>query len=211
MSSSLRLVAAATALLCLPWSSARAENRTAIQITAVRASNNGRGFDSRLASLKTELKQLRFRNYRLVKTETRELHGNGGQCAMVLPGGRFLNITTREHTPNHLRLHILLNEDNRPVVNTFVKLEHGSVVMMGGPRDDNGTLVITIASRPMGRQTGSDRSKSRGKGAATASRSGSNAAMPSMGLVPDSPSGSTQSAKPAKPAKSGKPATAPQP
>ena len=122
--------------------------RTTIQITAVRATNEGRVFDARLASLKNVLKQLRLRSYYLVSTETSVLHGNGGQLGMELPNGRYLHITTREHTPDHLRLHILLNEDNHPVVNTYVKLELGSVVLMGGPRDENGTLVITIGSRP---------------------------------------------------------------
>ncbi|MFN2426313.1 MAG: hypothetical protein ABR587_07685 [Candidatus Binatia bacterium] len=148
MRSGLRLAATAAFLVSLVSTSAAAENRTTIQITAVRASNNGRVFDSRLSSLKTELKQLRFRSYNLVSSETRVLHGNGGQCGIELPNGRYLHVTTREHTPNHLRLHILLNQDNRPVVNTYVKLELGSVVLMGGPRDENGTLVITIGSRP---------------------------------------------------------------
>ena len=67
---------------------------------------------------------------------------------MELPHGRYLHITTREHTPNHVRLHILLNEDNKPVVNTYVKLELGSVVLLGGPRDEDGTLIITMRSRP---------------------------------------------------------------
>lgn len=150
MRNRLRLVAAAAFLASLAPAVAAAENqnRTTIQIATVLASNDGRNFDSRLSSLKSELKQLRFRSYNLVSSETRVLQGNGGQCGIELPNGRYLHITTREHTPDHLRLHILLNEDNRPVVNTYVKLELGSVVLLGGPRDQNGTLVITIGSRP---------------------------------------------------------------
>jgi hypothetical protein len=149
MNARLRLAATAAFLTTsLVSTSALAENRTTIQIATVLASNDGRTFDPRLASLKTELRQLRFRSYKLVSTETRVLHGNGGQSGIELPHGRYLHITTREHTPDHLRLHILLNEDNRPVVNTYVKLEMGSVVLLGGPRDQDGTLVITIGSRP---------------------------------------------------------------
>ena len=148
MRSRLRLVATAAFLASLVSSAAWAENRTTIQITAVRASNEGRTFDPRLTSLKSELKQLRMRSYSMVNTETRVLHGNGGQFGMELPNGRYLHVTTREHTPDHLRLHILLNEDNRPVLNTYVKLELGSVLVVGGPRDESGTLVITIGSRP---------------------------------------------------------------
>ncbi len=141
-------LAVAAVVLASFVTQASAENRTTIQIQAVLASNEGRTFDARLASLKSELKQLRFRSYNLVSAETRVLHGNGGQSGLELPGGRYLHVTTREHTPNHVRLHILLNEDNHPVVNTYVKLELGSVVLLGGPRDENGTLVITLGSRP---------------------------------------------------------------
>jgi hypothetical protein len=144
----LRLAATAAFLTSLVSTPALAENRTTIQIATVLASNDGRVFDSRLASLKNELRQLRFKSYRLLSSETRVLYGNGGQSGMELPHGRYLHITTREHTPDHLRLHILLNEDNHPVVNTYVKLELGSVVLLGGPRDQDGTLVITIGSRP---------------------------------------------------------------
>ena len=142
------LAVAAAVLVSFAAQAASAENRTTVQIQTVLASNEGRTFDARLASLKPELKQLRFKSYNLVTTETRVLHGNGGQSGMELPGGRYLHITTREHTPSHVRLHILLNEDNRPVVNTYVKLQMGSVVLLGGPRDEHGTLVITLGSRP---------------------------------------------------------------
>lgn len=155
----LRLVATAAFLASLVPTAASAENRTTIQIATVLASNDGRMFDSRLSNLKNELRQLRFRSYRLVSSESRVLHGNGGQSGMELPHGRYLHITTREHTPSHLRLHILLNEDNHPVVNTYVKLELGSVVLLGGPRDQDGTLVITIGSRPYREEDDQDEPK----------------------------------------------------
>jgi hypothetical protein len=142
------LAVAAVVLVGLAASTASAENRTTIQVQTVLASNEGRGFDARLVNVKQELRRLRFKSYNLMSSETRVLHGNGGQSGAELPNGRYLHITTREHTPSHVRLHILLNEDNRPVVNTYVKLEMGSVVLLGGPRDEDGTLVITLGSRP---------------------------------------------------------------
>lgn len=154
MRASLRLAAAAALVASLGSSSAQAENenRTTIQVSTVLASNKDRTFDARLAGLKTELRQLRFKSYTLVRQENRVVFGNGGQAGMDLPHGRYLHITTREHTPDHLRLHILLNEDNRPVVNTYVKLEMGNVLVIGGPRDEDGTLVIAIGSRPFREQ-----------------------------------------------------------
>jgi hypothetical protein len=198
MKRGLRLAATAAFLTSIVSTHASAENRTTIQIATVLASNDSRVFDSRLASLKSELKQLRFKSYKLVNSETRVLRGNGGQSGMELPHGRYLHITTREHTPDHLRLHILLNEENRPVVNTYVKLELGSVVLLGGPRDSDGTLVITIGSRPYRDDDGDDEPKK----PASAERPGNppvspNAARDLPPIPPPSPSPAVSASSPA--------------
>ena len=126
-----------------------AQERTAVEIATVLASNDAHGFDVRLEALRNELRQLRFRSYQLVSSSTRVLEGNEAQAGIELPGGRYLHIITREHTPDHLRLHLLLNEENHPVLNTYVTLEMGSLVLIGGPRDQAGTLVITLGARPV--------------------------------------------------------------
>src|SRR5205085_5681694 len=189
--------ATAAFLTSLVSTPALAENRTTIQIAKVLASNDGRVFDSRLASLKNELRQLRFKSYKLVSSETRVLRGNGGQSGMELPHGRYLHITTREHTPDHLRLHILLNEDNKPVVNTYVKLELGSVVLLGGPRDPDGTLVITIGSRPYrGEDEGDDEAPKKSAESETPTLS-PNAARDLPPIPPPSPAPAMSASSPA--------------
>lgn len=157
MRSRLRSAAFAALAATFTTGSAHAENHTTVQVTAVMASYQGRSFDRRLSSLRSELRALPFRSYSYLDSATRELHGNGEEIGIELPHGRFLYLSTREHTAGHLRLHILLNEDNRPVVNTFVKLELGSVVLLGGPRDSEGTLFLAIGSSP-GKDSVSDNS-----------------------------------------------------
>jgi len=151
MIGSLRMVTAAAIAVSLASGSALAEPRTTINISAVMASNagSGRSFDARLSDLREELRPLRFKSYRLVSSQSRTLRGSGDQCGMELPNGRYLSITTREHTRDHLRIHILLNENNRPVINTDVKIEPASVVLIGGPRDEHGTLIITIGTKAL--------------------------------------------------------------
>ena len=157
MRSRLRFAAFAALTATLTSGSAHAENHTTVQVTAVMASYQGRSFDRRLSDLRSELRGLPFRSYTYLDSATRELHGNDEEIGIELPHGRYLYLSTREHTANHLRLHILLNEDNRPVVNTFVKLELGSVVLLGGPRDNDGTLFLAIGSSP-GKNPTSDNS-----------------------------------------------------
>lgn len=148
MRARLRFAAFAALAATLTSGSAHAENHTTVEVTAVLASYQGRSFDRRLSSLRREFRGLPFRSYTYLDSATRELHGNGEEIGIDLPHGRFLYLSTREHTSGHLKLHILLNEDNRPVVNTFVKLELGSVVLLGGPRDSEGTLFLAIGSSP---------------------------------------------------------------
>jgi hypothetical protein len=141
--------ALASTVVCsmLAASTALADEDIVIQISTVLASNSTtqRAFDPRLEPLRPELKRLRFRSYRLVRSEARAV-GLDEDCAMELPGGRYLHITTREHDADSIRLNILLNENNRPILNTDVQLDHDSVVLLGGPHDEDGTLLISIGS-----------------------------------------------------------------
>lgn len=195
-----RIVTATAFAVCVAAGSAAAEPKTTINISAVMASNSGpgRSFDARLNDLRDELKPLRFKNYRLVSSQSRTLRGSGDQCGLELPNGRYLNITTREHTRDHLRIHILLNENNRPVINTDVKIEPASVVLIGGPRDEHGTLIITIGTKAL-----AEGPRSSGKRDATAQGGASRRGQPARpaGTAPAAahPSGDAPSCRPQAP------------
>lgn len=114
-----------------------------ITISTILATDEASGWDERLDQVRKELRPLKFRSYRLLGAETRSVD-SGDLCGIELPGGRYLQVTTEEHLADHLRMHILLNERNRPLINTDVNLDTDSVVLLGGPRDETGTLIITI-------------------------------------------------------------------
>jgi hypothetical protein len=116
-----------------------------IRISTVLASNSGRNWDERLEPIRKQLRRLRFKSYHLMGTQTRSVR-SGDECGIELPNDRFLHVTTEEITSRYLRLHILLNENNRPIINTDVKLNPSSVVLLGGPQDSAGTLIISIAA-----------------------------------------------------------------
>ncbi len=145
MSPSVAYTAAVLMLASLSPTPVGAEHTVTVSISTVVASNDRRSFDPRLEHIRSELKPLRFKNYRMLGQESRDLTG-GDQCGIELPGGRYLHITTKENTAEYLRMNILLNEGNRPIINTDVKLDHDSVVVLGGPKDERGTLLITIGT-----------------------------------------------------------------
>ena len=136
---------------------ATAEDQVALRIDTVLASNSNRRFDPRLDHMIRELKPLRFKGYRLLGHHTQGID-TGDECGIELPGQRYLHITTRENTAQHVKLNILINEGNRPIVNTDVLVDHGSVVLLGGPKDADGTLLIAIETAgPAQRDAAADR------------------------------------------------------
>jgi hypothetical protein len=147
MISAARVAMAAALAATFATGASGGEPRTLITISTVLASNQTRSFDPKLEDLRSELRSLRFKSYRLVDSEQRLIKGTGDQCGIQLPHDRYLHITTRDHTGDHLRMHVLLNESNRPLINTDIKLEPGSVVLLGGPRSREGTLIITIGAK----------------------------------------------------------------
>ena len=147
MISAARVAMAAALAATFATGASGGEPRTIITISTVLASNQSRSFDPKLTDLRSELRSLRFKSYKLVDSEQRLVRGTGDQCGIPLPHDRYLHITTRDHTADHLRMHVLLNESNRPLINTDIKLEPGSVVLLGGPRSREGTLIITIGAK----------------------------------------------------------------
>ncbi len=122
---------------------AQSAQRVALRVSMVMASNESRYFDPRLKDLRAQLKPLPFKNYRLLGVETRDL-STWAQCGFRIPGGRYLHVTTQERTADHIKMRVLLNEHNRPLLNADVKLDHDSVIVLGGPQEEEGTLIITI-------------------------------------------------------------------
>jgi len=63
---------------------------------------------------------------------------------MQLGGNGYLQITTTETTPSYLKLRMLLNRRNRPVVNADLKLNRNAGIILTSSRVEGGTLVLSI-------------------------------------------------------------------
>jgi hypothetical protein len=140
-------VALGVVLLDGPAREAAAGGSDTLEIVMVLAAKGERRIDPRLHWMRRELRTLPFKNYRLVETQSQRLH-SGGQCGVELPGGGFLQIINTESTPEHLNMRVLVNQRNRPLVNTVLKLDRGAGVMFAGPKGEKGTLLIRISSPP---------------------------------------------------------------
>lgn len=126
---------------------AEAESGCEIRIGAVVASNSGRLFDPRLASLKPQFDSLfPYSSYRLLTNEKRHVQW-GSRAGFDLPGGRYLLVIPREYKEGRVSLKIVLIDGSRALVDTVLALRDEGTFLVGGPRDKQGVLIIAIGAR----------------------------------------------------------------
>jgi hypothetical protein len=115
-----------------------------IQISAVLATREPRELDARLAPmLQRELRPLPFKGYTLLGVQACRLEA-GDQCAMEIPGGGYLHVTSTECTSRYLKIRLLLNQQNQPLLNADIKLNRNAGILLKSPRTDLGTIILSI-------------------------------------------------------------------
>ena len=117
-----------------------------VHVIAVQASKEPIGLDPRLHSIKGDLRQLPFRGYSLINARACTLR-DGDRCGMKIGEEGYLQLSTTETTREFLKLHLLFNRRNRPVVNADLKLNRKASVLLTSTRIDGGTLILSIKLR----------------------------------------------------------------
>lgn len=127
---------------------AAAGQEAVIQISAVLASKDNHEFDPRLEPLRPELRGLPFKGYTLLGIQSCRLEP-GDHCAMDIPGGGYLHLTTIQSTDRHLKMRLLLNQQNRPLLNADIKLDRDAGILLKSVRTGVGVIILSIkASTP---------------------------------------------------------------
>jgi len=117
-----------------------------VRIGAVVASNSGQGFDQRLAAWQREFRTLfPYSSYRLVKEE-RQLVPWGGKAGFDVPGGYYVLVTPREYKDERVSMKVMVIEGSRPIVDTTLSLRNRGTFLVGGPRDPDGVLILSIGA-----------------------------------------------------------------
>ena len=117
-----------------------------VRIGAVLASNSGEGFDPRLVSMQRQFHTLfPYTSYRLVKEERQRVLP-GTKAAFDIPGGRYLLVIPSGMKNERVSLHIMLIEGTRPIVDTALTLRNHATFLVGGPRHQEGVLIISIGA-----------------------------------------------------------------
>ena len=96
--------------------------------------------------MRSQLERLfRYSSYKLVKRENRDV-GWGDPVDVELPGGRFLRVMPKSAGGERVSLDVMLRKDQRVLMDTeFTVRPHGTV-MVGGPKHEDGVLIIWIGA-----------------------------------------------------------------
>ncbi|HSF58614.1 MAG TPA: hypothetical protein VLD83_11115 [Candidatus Binatia bacterium] len=116
-----------------------------VKIGTILASNQNDEIDPKLNAMKNQLKVMKYRSYRLLKEETQDVPWQGN-AAFEIPGGRSLVVTPQEFRNKQLALKVRLQQGNKPVVDTTVRLNNGGNFLLGGPPHEGGALVLSISA-----------------------------------------------------------------
>jgi hypothetical protein len=125
-----------------------------LHVDAVLASDTNQGMDKRLAWMGHQLQGLfGFSTYRL------ETHEDGQtQCGKMmtfaLPGGHILHVQPQAIDGNMIAMELVLFEGARPMMTTELKLKNNGRLIVGGPRYEEGMLIISIGANTMAESSG---------------------------------------------------------
>lgn len=117
-----------------------------VRIGAVVASNSGHGFDPRLVAFRQQFHNLfPYNSYQLVKEERKRVPW-GGRANFEIPGGRYVIVVPREYRSGRIAMKVLVIEGARPIVDTSLALRNHATLLVGGPRQSNGVLILSIGA-----------------------------------------------------------------
>ena len=120
--------------------------RISLHVDSVVASDTHEGVDARLAGMGGRLRSLfNYSTYRLISHQ--DGHTECGKLiSFMLPGGRILHIQPRAVEDGMIAMELVLFQGARPLMTTDLKLKNHGVLIVGGPRYEQGMLIISIGA-----------------------------------------------------------------
>ncbi len=121
-----------------------------LEIGTVLATNSGTHVDAQLASMQNQLQRLfHYSSYQLVKQEVSDVRC-GKPASFEIPGGRKLRVMPKTADGGRVALNVALLKQSHVLMNTDLTLGDRGLIMVGGPRYENGVLIIWIGARRPG-------------------------------------------------------------
>jgi hypothetical protein len=117
-----------------------------VRVDSVLASDTNQGVDVRLTPMGPRLHSLfNYTTYHLVSRQ-HEQTPIGSVLSFDLPGGRILHIEPQGMEGDMIAMDLVLFQGERPMMSTELKLRNHGVMLVGGPRYEQGMLIISISA-----------------------------------------------------------------
>lgn len=120
-----------------------------VRVGCLVGSNSGQYMDPQLELIGHQLRSLfPYRSYRLLKEEARQVPW-GGRAGFDLPGGRYVLVIPRGFHEGRISMKVMVIEGARPIVDTSLALRRNARLLVGGPRQANGVLILSIGAEKL--------------------------------------------------------------
>lgn len=117
-----------------------------LRVDEVIAADTGEGIDQRLLPMGLRLESLfHYTTYRLVSHQVGRTEC-GDQIAFTLPGGWIVHVEPSAVRDNMIAMELMLFQGARPMMTTDVRLRNHGTLIVGGPRYQQGMLIIPIGA-----------------------------------------------------------------
>ena len=130
------------------WAGATPSNapKISVRVDSVVASDTHEGIDAKLTPMGPRLQSLfSYTTYHLVSHQV-EQTPMGTLLSFNLPGGRILHVQPHAIEGDMIAMELILFQGERPVMSTDLKLRNHGVLIVGGPRYEEGMLIISIGA-----------------------------------------------------------------
>ena len=127
-----------------------AQKQVYVYIDSVMAADTNEGTDPRLGGMDKKLRGLfGFSTYSLIGHNEGETDC-GKMIAFTLPGGKILHVQPRAIDQDMIAMEIVLFDGTRPMMTTDLKLKNNGTLIVGGPRYEQGMMIISIGASTSG-------------------------------------------------------------
>ena len=121
-----------------------------VYIDSVMAADTNEGTDPRLGGMDKKLRGLfGFSTYSLIGHNEGQTDC-GKMIAFTLPGGKILHVQPRAIDADMIAMEIVLFDGTRPMMTTDLKLKNNGTLIVGGPRYEQGMMIISIGASTSG-------------------------------------------------------------
>ena len=127
-------------------SSLASPQKIGVHVDSVVASDTHEGIDAQLTPMGPRLHALfSYTTYHLVSHQEQQTQ-LGTLVLFNLPGGRILHIQPRGIDGDMIVMELILFQGEQPLMTTELKLRNHGLLFVGGPRYEEGMLILSIGA-----------------------------------------------------------------